>query len=211
MTTDRFVTYGSFNSPWSYLASRRASLLATVGVDVDWRSVERPVCRRGHLAGSTEEFDCVRYEMKQVVATLLPRETLPYSLAGFIPDTKAATAAYAAAYRAGSATLVRPLLFEALWLHAFDLADAQTVHTLTEDALLGDVSPEKPPPNPAETRPQQQLDAQWTAEWVTLGKPPLPVLIEPGNAVLSGKDAVERLAQEVMSRDVDVEDGALLD
>lgn len=210
VTTARFVAYGSFNSPWSYLASRRAGLLATVGVDVDWRSVERPVCRRGHPAGSTEELDCVRHEMTRVVATLLTRETLPYTLAGFVSDTKAATAAYAAAYRAGSATLIRPLLFEALWLHAFDLADAHTVHTLTEDALLSEESLNMTPLNLAGTTPQHQLDARWAADWVALGQPALPVLIEPGKAVLSGQDAVERLSQELMRRDVDVEDGALL-
>ena len=50
MTAERVVVYGDFNCPWSYLASRRAAVLAEDGVDVDWRAVEhepwRPRSRR---------------------------------------------------------------------------------------------------------------------------------------------------------------------
>jgi hypothetical protein len=68
-------------------------------------------------------------ETQQVLTILLPGEELPYALAGFAPLTSAAVPAYADAYRAGVARRVRQVLFEAYWLHAFDLGDPAVVHT----------------------------------------------------------------------------------
>jgi hypothetical protein len=58
---------------------------------------------------------------------------------------------------------------------------------------------------------QLALSAQWTAEWVALGEPSLPVLIAPDGVVMAGKDAVQRLGRELTRRTVNVEDGVMLD
>jgi hypothetical protein len=176
--------YGDFRSPWGYLASRRLERLSAAGVDVDWRAVTQTE------PPNTPEYDTgglgrVHAAMEDVAGALLPEETLPFALAGFVPETKAAVAAYAESYRMGMSTRVRPLLFEALWLHGFDLGDVSEVHTLLTDIWRGG-------PCPGDRRgvggvPADQLIEQWRGERACFGPGTLTVVRGPEGALVDAE------------------------
>jgi predicted DsbA family dithiol-disulfide isomerase len=215
------VLYGDFNCPWSYLASRRAALLTVGGVEVDWRAVEHD--RHSPRAPSGPPGDAVRAdgkasrvvrlgavldEMQQVLRHLLPGEELPYALAGFAPHTGAAVAAYAEAYRAGVAGPVRTALFEALWLHAFDLDDPCVIHTLLIDTVRSGAASTDPlaaweygsgTHHQVGARTQRLLK-EWAAEWETDDNHTVPTLVVNEGEVIRGVDAVNWLGAEVMRR-----------
>ncbi len=211
----RLVLYGDFNCPWSYLASRRAALLALEGVEIDWRAVEHDAPRGSEPRGSGEasavhaRLGHLLAEMQEVLGVLLPSEELPYALAGFVPHTGAAATGYAEAYRAGVAAPVRQLLFEALWLHGFDLGDASVVHTVIVDAVRSGsaaIAPQRdweygPGANghPAEAA---QLLGRWATAWCESGNRSVPTLDVDGDRVhrLRGVEAVTWLGAELASR-----------
>lgn len=209
VTTDRIVLYGDFNCPWSYLAARRAAVLATDGVRVDWRAVEHQPWRPQRFTDSSVRFECLREDMDHVLAQLLPGEELPYSLAGFVPYTRVAVSAYAEAYAAGVADRVRQLLFDAFWMHAVDLGDIQVVRTLLVDAVRSASSPSEPirewgyavdlAGSPV-TLAAWRLRAAWVDQWRQTGKETVPVLIVDDGPPLFGVDAVEWLGVELLSR-----------
>ena len=205
----RIVVHGDFDCPWSYLASRRAAVLAADGVEVDWRAVEHQPWRPGRLAEGAVRCQCVREEMDRVLAMLLPGEQLPYALAGFLPHTTAAIAGYAEAYGVGRAPAVRHLLFEAFWVHALDLADAAVVRTLLVDAIRSGDPTSRPlrewgysvsvAGGPVTTT-AWRLVTGWAAEWRDAGKETVPVLEVDGAEPLFGVDAVEWLGEELVRR-----------
>lgn len=214
------VLYGDFNCPWSYLASRRAALLAGEGAHIDWRAVEHDAASRRGLAGIANvtaphrgaparpvRLGPLLDEMRQVLTLLLPGEELPYALAGFATHTRAALAAYAEAYRAGVAGPVRQVLFEAFWLHAFDLGDPSVVHTLIVDAVRSGATG-------AGTLSQwdygsgithqvsattQGLMAGWASEWSEAGNQTVPTLVADG-VMFHGVEALTWLGTELVRR-----------
>ncbi len=212
MTGERVVVYGDYNCPWSYLASRRASMLAADGVDIDWRAVEHDPWRPRPFADSSARFADLREEMDRVLAALLPGEVLPYSLAGFVPFTKASVSGYAEAYGAGVAAAVRQLLFEAFWLHAFDLGAAASVRTLLVDAVRSGSSPSElvrdwgfavDVSGGPVTTTAWRLVRQWAEEWRATGQV-VPVVVVEGRAPIIGEAAVAWLGEELVHRRVDV-------
>ena len=209
-TAERVVVYGDFNCPWSYLASRRAAVLAEDGVDVDWRAVEHEPWRPRRFSDSSVRFRCLREEMERVMSCLLPGEQLPYSLAGFVPYTRAAVSGYAEAYVAGVPAQVRDLLFEAFWMHAFDLADAQAVRTLLVDAVRSGSSSTSElhrtwgyavdiTGGPVTTTAWRLLGS-WTEQWQATGKETVPVVLVDEDDPRFGVDAVEWLGTELLRR-----------
>ncbi len=209
MNTDRIVVYGDFNCPWSYLASRRAAVLATDGVKVDWRAVEHEPWRPSRFTDSSVRFTDLREEMDHVVAELAPGEELPYSLAGFVPYTRAAVSGYAEAYAAGVASRVRDVLFEAFWMHAFDLGDAKVLRTLLVDAVRSGSSPSEllrewgyavDVTGGPVTTPAWRLVTSWAQQWRDTGKETVPVVLVGEAAPLFGTDAVEWLGAELVRR-----------
>jgi 2-hydroxychromene-2-carboxylate isomerase len=193
----RITIYGSFDDPWSYLASRRADLLRRDGVHVDWRAVEAADRREARAAGQQARLHRVRAQLDQVVTELLPGERLPYSFTGFVPETTAAVLEYADAYRAGVGTAIRTALFEALWWRGFDVGDAELVQKLATRAWSG--------PRPCD-RPEdaaRQLRQLWRDELSVLGNDLLPVLVVDGRARLHGCHAAGWLGDEMMRRGVD--------
>lgn len=189
--TCRIVVYGDFRSPWCYLASRRLERLSAVGFDVDWRAVtqDEPPNASEYDTGGLGQ---VHAQMEEVVGALRPEETLPFALAGFVPKTTAAVAAYAESYRMGMSTRVRPLLFEALWLHGFDLGDVSEVHTLLIDTWRMGPCPEDP--RGVGGVPGDQLIEQWRAERAALGPGTVIVVPKPAT-VLSDSEAVGWLGE----------------
>ncbi len=207
------VLYGDFNCPWSYLASRRAALLEDAGATVDWRAVEHAPWRPTAFADSSARFRAMREELPEVEAHLLPGELLPHALSGFLPHTKAAVSGYAEAYAAAVPARVRPLLFEAFWLHGLDLGDARVVRTLLIDAVRAGSSPSDPlrrwgyavdvTGGPVTTT-AWRLIGQWRREWRTEADGTVPLLYVDGADPVRGVAAVDRLGEELRHRGVDV-------
>lgn len=213
MTARRLVLYGDFNCPWSYLASRRSAVLAATGIDVDWRAVEHQPWQPG--TDGAARFAALREEMDDVLAELLAGEQLPYSLAGFLPYTRAAVSGYAEAHAAGVASRVRDLLFEAYWMHAVDLGDAKVVRTLLVDAIrsgssrsdiLRDWGYAVDVTGGPVTTAGWRLVRRWVDEWRAVGEETVPVLLVDGTPFL-GMDAVRWLGAEVTRRGLDPEPG----
>lgn len=206
------VVYGDFNCPWSYLAFRRASLLAADGLPVEWRAVEHDPRRPVPTSLSSARFDGLHEEMDRVLALLLPGERLPYDLAGFVPWTDAAVAAYAEAHVAQVGARVRRVLFEAFWMHGIDIGDAKVLRTLLVDELRGSRSPAEAvrewgypvdvTGGPLST-PAWRAVARWREAWLGHGKQVVPVVQEPGSPALHGVDAVEWLGRQVLARGLD--------
>jgi hypothetical protein len=204
MTNGPIVVYGAFNSPWSYLASRRAELLERVGLRIDWRAVDADSSRPDRPSDRAREIQRVRQEMDQIAAAILPGERLPYTLAGFITKTSAAVSAYGKAYRLEAGPAIRSLLFEAFWLHAIDLNNERSVHTLVTDVLPSELFADKASMGHDATQ-TPRLNRQWVMEWRDLGRPALPVLIVGGATSTCGADAVGWLGDQLVNFDVDIE------
>jgi 2-hydroxychromene-2-carboxylate isomerase len=203
MTNGRIIVYGAFNSPWSYLASRRAELLESVGLRIDWRAIDADTGRPDTPSDRARGFQSVRQDMDQIAATILPGERLPYTLAGFITNTSAAVSIYGDAYRLGAGPAIRSLLFEAFWLHGIDLNNEQSVHTLVTDSLQSELFAGEA--SPGRANPAPHLSHQWATEWRDLGNPALPVLIGGGATGRCGAEAVEWFGDELVNRGVDIE------
>jgi hypothetical protein len=208
-TARQLRIYGDFNCPWSYLAERRARLLADDGVEVDLLAVEHDP-RRPRRHGDCR-FSCLREEMGRVERCLLPGERYPYSLTGFVPYTSATLSGYAEAYGAGAAHLAHPLLFEAFWMHGLDLGDPKLVRTLLVDTIRGGHSDSgclrdwgyavDVTGGPVTTT-GWRIARRWREEWQDSGKEVVPVLYVDGRPFF-GEDAVTRLGDELVARGLD--------
>lgn len=217
-TARQLRIYGDFNCPWSYLAERRARLLAGHGVVVDWRAVEheprRPSRHGGRHGGrhGDTRFACLREEMGRVEGSLLPGELYPYSLAGFVPYTAAALSGYAEAYGAGVAGQAHSRLFEAFWVHGLDIGNPRLVRTLLVDAILSGSSDSDclrdwgyavDVTGGPVTTTAWRLARRWRQEWRATGKEVVPVLYVDESGPVLGEDAVARLGDELVARDID--------
>jgi hypothetical protein len=215
--TGRVTVYGDLSCPWSYLASRRASLLAAAGLQVDWRMVEhdRPV--PGAPRRDAERLEATRRDLELVEADLLPGERLPHALAGLVPYTGPAVAGYAEAYVAGVGERARRLLFDAFWVHGVDLGQARVVRTLLVDAVRSGSAPGEPAREwgyavdvtgaPVSTAAWRLL-REWRAEWSAAG-PVVPVVAEAGGLRLAGVEAAAWLGAQVQRRGLDPDGPAL--
>jgi hypothetical protein len=204
-TPRRVVVHGDFDCPWSYLAYRRAAVLAAAGVEIDWRAVERDPRVAWHTRppGRISEL---REDMDRVLASLLPGELLPYDLAGFVPGTRATVAAYAESYVAGVADSVRAVMFESFWMHGIDIGDAHVLRTLLADHLRSSASPCEAvrewgysvdvtggPISSAAWR----LVGSWATEWRDSGREITPAVQVPGSPPIHGVDAVAWLGDQL--------------
>jgi hypothetical protein len=215
MAATRITLTGDFTCPWSYLASRRAALLADAGVEVDFRVVEHDPWQPQRFLDSSLRFDRVQREIEQVAGLLLPDEELPYALAGFGPRTRAAGAGYAAAYAAGVGPHARRLLFGAFWVNGVDIGDPRMVRTLLVDAVRSGASSSEAlrqwgyavdvTGGPISSTGWRLLH-QWRDDW-TAGKETVPVLEVDGDEPRYGEEAVEWLGEELLRRDVELAPG----
>jgi 2-hydroxychromene-2-carboxylate isomerase len=198
MSSEQLLLYGDFNCPWSYLASTRAHRLAQAGVAVDWRAVEHePGGAASEPAEGRRRLDQVAEEMERVCSMLLPGERLHYALAGFVPDTRAAVASYAAAHDAGRAELARVTLFDAFWSHGLNLDNPDLVRTVVNDALRS-ADPARPPFGDAADA--ARTVERWRSEWRALEEEVIPVVVVDGQHHHFGVDAVAWLGEETARR-----------
>lgn len=212
---DLITVYGDFNCPWSYLAWRRSELLASDGVEVDWRAVEHDPWHHLQPVDLTDRYQAAREEMVKVYGHLLERETLPHVFAGHVPFTGAATAAYAEAVVAGVESEACKILFEAFWEHGADLNDGRVVRGLLADTVRGRPSPSElvnlwgytvDVTGGSITSDGWRLVRAWRGEWQQLGPPVVPTLVLDSGERLQGEEAVDRLGSELSSRGLDVSD-----
>lgn len=170
------IVYGSFNCPFSYLASLRADRLqARGGVELDWRAVvhdpgvpESGIAVEDELAGDLDE------ELEQVRALLEPGEDYPARRPPVQPNTVKAVSGYAS--RGGHAHELRRSLFAAFWADGEDIGDITVLDRLGCPAV---------PPGEA-------MNA-WDHEWRSCEVRIVPTLVLPGGRQVPGLDAIRQL------------------
>jgi 2-hydroxychromene-2-carboxylate isomerase len=172
------VLYGSFNCPYSYLASLRADRLATAGrPKVDWRAVvhdpEVPAAGTPVTGELAEMFDG---ELEELRGLLGPGEVFPARRPTVQPNTTGAVAGYATLVGDESDRL-RQALFSAFWVDGEDIGDRNVLDRLgCPDAAPGE-------------RMQR-----WEAEWKSTEKLLVPMIVLPDGKVSRGLGALARLA-----------------
>lgn len=131
------VVYADFSCPACYLASLRVDRLLDAGRPVpDWRAVEhRPRLPVTGIRLEPSARATRTQELAGVRTLLQPGEQLPTAAPDILPNTGAAVAAYAEAYGAGVADLVRPLLFHSYWVEERDIGDPEVLRRLLPAAF----------------------------------------------------------------------------
>lgn len=172
------IVYGSFNCPFSYLASLRADRLQARGeIELDWRAVvhdpsvpESGIAVDGELAGQLEE------ELEHVRKLLEPGEDYPARRPPVQPNTVKAVAGYAS--RGGHAHQLRRSVFSALWADGEDIGDVSVLERLGCPV----------------TAPGAEMNA-WEREWRSCDVRVVPTLVLPGGRQVSGVDAIRHLSE----------------
>lgn len=198
-STGSITIYGDFTCPWSYLAFRRAEVLAADGAEIEWRAVGgRPPASGGSSS--------LRGDVNLVVSKLLPGEELPLDIPAFRPRTAPAVGAYAEGYAAGVPMPVARVLFESFWLHGIDIGDLHVLRTLLTGQLRGSASPSQAirewgAPLAADGAPMSAAACRhirdWSREWRDLGAHPLPALRSAHGRTLYGVEAVDWLGGRI--------------
>lgn len=141
----KYLVYGDFTGPDCCLASHRVDALKAVGVDIDWRAVERhpdlPVMGIPLEGPASTAID---QAMSAVTARLLPGERLAWRKPAMTPHTQAAVSAFAEADGAGVPDDVRQLLITAYWTHSANIGDPEVLRRLIAGAILRGHSPSDP-------------------------------------------------------------------
>lgn len=201
------VVYADFSCPDCYLAARRADILASAGVRVDWRAVEcRPRLPIAGVRRTDVEEQHLRLRFAELADLLLPGETLPWVLPATVPKTEAAVSAYAEAYGSPVTDDVRRLLFDLYWNEAADIGSPTVLRTPLAGPMLRAGSSADPlrqigyavsvDRGPITTAAYRRI-REWRAEWLALDGPALPVVLVDG-ATLHGEDALRRLGKEIV-------------
>lgn len=212
MTRTPTILYVDFTCPWSYLAHRRLALLSADGMDVEVRAVEHEP-KRSHLGlAGDDDFQCLREEVARVEQALIPGESLPMELRGFVPSTRAAVSAYAESYGAGVADIAAPILFESYWRHGVDLGKPAVVRVLLAEAVMAGTSTSDPlrrwghcvdVTGGPMTSLAWRLVRAWRHQWTELEKEVVPVLLPETGDIRYGVDAVDQLGQLLQERGID--------
>ncbi|HET7326597.1 MAG TPA: hypothetical protein VFJ14_04845 [Nocardioidaceae bacterium] len=174
------IVYADFTCPACYLASLRVDgLIAAGGPVPDWRAVEhRPRLPRAGIHLQTSARNTRAAEVGTVRALLQGGETFPATVPRFLPHPAAAAAAYAEAYGAGVADLVRPLLFHAYWVDGKDIGDPEVLRRLLPPAFAQGRRTSDPirdfgyavtsQHGPITTQAYRRM-RRWQEEWLELG------------------------------------------
>lgn len=179
----KLILYGSFNCPYSYLASLRADRLAAAGAaEVGWRAVvhDTAVPRSG-LPVTGELAQMFDRELAQIRGLAQQGEAYPARRPARQPDTTPAVAAYAAT-PAGDADRVRRAVYAAFWAQGLDIGDPAVL------ASLGCV-----------LTPPTAVMHRWRQDWLSLDRPGVPMLVLPDGTVSRGLGALRRLADLIPS------------
>ena len=174
----KLVVYGSFNCPYSLLASMRVDRLGELGVaDVEWRAIvhdpDVPMQGEPVLGDLAALFD---RELEEIRGLLRGEETYKATPPTVQPNTTLAVAGFSAT-TGDDADRLRARLFDALWVRDLDIGDAHVLRGLG-----------------CPTPPLSRAAEQWRSEWLGLDRPLVPMLVLPSGTVSRGLGALKRLA-----------------
>jgi len=174
----KLVVYGSFNCPYSLLASIRVDHLGELGVaDVEWRAVvhdpDVPIQGEPVLGELAALFD---RELEEIRGLLRGEETYEATPPAVQPNTTLAVAGFSA-MTGDDADRLRARLFDALWVRHLDIGDAHVLRGL--DCPVPTLS---------------SAAEQWRSEWLGFDRPVVPMLVLPSGTVSRGLGALKRLA-----------------
>ena len=174
----RLIVYGSFNCPYSFLASRRVDRLAALGAaDVEWRAVVHdPGVPRTGLPVSGDLAEMLDRELDQIGGLLRSGESYPAKRPALQPNTTLAVAGYSAT-AGGDAARIRAVLFDAFWVKGLDIGDP---------AVLRELGCAAAPPTATMDR--------WSSDWLGLDRPMVPMVVLTDGTVSRGLGALKRLA-----------------
>lgn len=211
---------GDFADPLSYLASQRVEQLGSLGVcDLRWLAVQAD---RGHPVGGRPLGEAAARAARLVS---LPGEHVP---AGgmVVPNSRAATAAYAESVADGHAQAMRRALFDAVWVAGLRVDDPGVLRSVVfrvfHPHLMVDVEAQiaanrmvvplrdsdpiadsrrlgltvSPAGGPLTVAGQDRLDG-WRRMWQQRGAPLLPLVLTDLEEVLAGERALRWLAQHL--------------
>ncbi|HVA59040.1 MAG TPA: hypothetical protein VNG13_00700 [Mycobacteriales bacterium] len=209
---------GDFADPLSFLASQRADQIASLGLhEVRWLAVQadrsRPI--GGRLLDQATADEAGRLAV--------PSERVP--AAGWrVPNSGAATSAYAESISDGAADAMRRALFDALWVDGRRVDDPEVMRAIAfavlnpdppADAIRARIQANQPivplgNPDPRAvsrrlgylvtlargplTTAGQHRIDAWRHLWQEHGAPSLPLLLTKGGDTLSGEPALDWLA-----------------
>jgi len=115
---------GDFADPLSFLASQRVEQIRSLGLhDVRWLAVEAD---RGRPMGGRPLDSAATEALEQL---LLPGEAAPAAGVA-IPNSRAATAAYAESLTDGIEDALRRAMFDALWLHGRNIGEPNVLRSI---------------------------------------------------------------------------------
>jgi hypothetical protein len=133
---------------------------------------------------------------------LAAAEHLPSKAPTLLPHTSAAVAAYAEAYGAGIADLVRPLLFQAYWMDGLDIGDPEVLRRLlpgafrqghrTSDAIRDFGYAVTSQHGPVTIAAAARI-RQWQQSWLALGSR-VDLTLVTDSTTLSGDEALSGLS-----------------
>ena len=216
---------GDFADHLSFLASQRAEHIRSLGLhQVRWLAVEAD---RGRPVGG-RPLDIT--DLDQVQRLAVPGEALP--AAGIqVPNSRAATAAYAESVTDGVPDVMRCALFDALWVNGRNIGDPDVIRSIAFAVLnplppYGDIDwriranlPIVPlgDPDPIATTRRlgfivsmgrgpltvsgQERLDEWRRFWEQHGMSELPLLLTDRGKALTGAHALTWLAQQLPHRD----------
>ena len=182
------VVYADFSCAACYLASLRVDRLLAAGQAVpDWRAVEhRPRLPLTGLRLDPAARAVRNHELTTVRTLAGSGEDLPTMAPAVLPHTAAAVAAYAEAYGAGVADLVRPLLYHAYWIEGRDIGDPEVLRRLLPAAFAQGSRTSDPirdfgyavtsQHGPITTTAYRRM-RQWQQDWLALGTQVALILI----------------------------------
>lgn len=216
---------GDFADPLSFLASQRAELIRSLDLhDVRWLAVEAD--RTRPVAGAALEVPLV----EQVKRLAGPGEAMPMADLR-VPNSRAATAAYAESFTDGVSDEMRCALFDALWVSGRNIGDPGVLRSIVFGVLnplppyggidwriranmpivpLSDADPIVAtrrlgfivsPGRGPLTITGQDRIDAWRRFWQQHGRPELPLLLAPDGATFAGEDALAWLARQLPHRD----------
>jgi DSBA-like thioredoxin domain-containing protein len=218
----RFIVYGDFNCPYSYLASQRVDALLRLGrVEVDWRAVEHDPWLSMTGTPASADAGTWKRELAEVAALALPAEQPPVAVPPLVSNTLAAVSAYAEAVTDGVQHELRRALFEAIWVRqqhlssAYDVRPVITSVTYPPVPILPYLSSDLPLPGLGDPDPLHMTRVlggtiapngipltttgwrraqQWRRDWLALPQQVVPTVIDPAGAALPGVRGLAYLA-----------------
>lgn len=173
------VVYGSFNCPYSYLASLRTDRLVQLrNARVEWRAVvhdpDVPAAGTPVSSGLADTLDA---ELREIRGLLAPGEGFPAKRPAVQPNTTLAVAGYSAA-APDQADRLRQELFSAYWAEGQDIGERSVLDRLVCPAVA----------------PGERMRA-WDEEWRSVERRLVPMMILPDGKVSRGLGALARLAE----------------